>query len=337
MLPLIGITMGDPTGIGPEIILKAVNAETRSCRVVVLGDLDTLRETARRLGSQLAPVAWQPGTLYPTEAEVLPVFPLSQLAAESRRPGHPTVVGGEASYQYVEAGVRLTLNGTLQGLVTAPISKAMWHAAGRTYPGHTELLATLTDTREVRMMLVGPRLRVILVTTHLALSQVPTALSQERILRTISLASAHLSRFHELRPPRLAVAGLNPHAGEAGAFGDEEERIISPAVRRAQALGLTVDGPFPADSLFVRAVKGEFDGVICLYHDQGLIPLKLLSWEDGVNVTIGLPIVRTSPDHGTAFDIAGQGVANPRSLRAAINLAVEMTKNCENHESSHLS
>jgi 4-hydroxythreonine-4-phosphate dehydrogenase len=246
-------------------------------------------------------------------------------------------VGGEASYQYVEAGVRLTLNGTLQGLVTAPISKAMWHAAGRTYPGHTELLATLTDTREVRMMLVGARLRVILVTTHLALSQVPTALSQERILRTISLASAHLSRFHELRPPRLAVAGLNPHAGEAGAFGDEEERLISPAVRHAQALGLTVEGPFPADSLFVRAVKGEFDGVICLYHDQGLIPLKLLSWEDGVNVTIGLPIVRTSPDHGTAFDIAGQGVANPRSLRAAIDLAVEMTKNQENHESSHLS
>jgi 4-hydroxythreonine-4-phosphate dehydrogenase len=225
----------------------------------------------------------------------------------------------------------------LQGLVTAPISKAMWHAAGRTYPGHTELLAALTHTPEVRMMLAGTQLRVILVTTHLALAQVPAALSPERILQTISLASTHLSRFHGLQPPRLAVAGLNPHAGEAGAFGDEEERIIRPAVQQAQALGLVVDGPFPADSLFVRAVKGEFDGVICLYHDQGLIPFKLLSWEDGVNVTIGLPIVRTSPDHGTAFDIAGQGVANPRSLRAAIELAVEMTKNREHHESSHLS
>jgi 4-hydroxythreonine-4-phosphate dehydrogenase len=337
MLPLIGITMGDPAGIGPEIILKAVSIEPRSYRGVVLGDLDTLRETARRLGSHLTLMAWQPGTLYPTEAEVLPVFPLSQLVAENRRPGHPTASGGEASYQYVEAGVRLTLDGTFQGLVTAPISKAMWYAAGRTYPGHTELLASLTHTPEVRMMLVGTRLRVILVTTHLALSRVPATLSPERILRTISLASAHLSRFHGLRLPRLAVAALNPHAGEAGAFGDEEERLIRPAVRQAQALGLAVEGPFPADSLFVRTVKGEFDGVICLYHDQGLIPLKLLSWEDGVNVTIGLPIVRTSPDHGTAFDIAGQGVANPRSLCAAIDVAAEMTKNREHHESSHLS
>lgn len=337
MLPLIGLTMGDPAGIGPEIILKAVGAAPRSCRVVVLGDLETLCETARRLGSQFVPVAWHPGTRCPTDPEALPVFPLSQLIGENRRPGSPTVPGGEASYQYVEAGVRLTLDGTLQGLVTAPISKAMWHAAGRTYPGHTELLAALTHTPEVRMMLAGTQLRVILVTTHLALAQVPAALSPERILQTISLASTHLSRFHGLQPPRLAVAGLNPHAGEAGAFGDEEERIIRPAVQQAQALGLVVDGPFPADSLFVRAVKGEFDGVICLYHDQGLIPFKLLSWEDGVNVTIGLPIVRTSPDHGTAFDIAGQGVANPRSLRAAIELAVEMTKNREHHESSHLS
>lgn len=337
MIPLIGITMGDPAGIGPEIILKVVGAELRSCRIVVLGDLETLRETAHRLGSPLAPMAWHPGVRYPTEAEVLPVLPLSQLAGENRRPGHPTTPGGEASYQYVEAGVGLTLDGTLQGLVTAPISKAMWHAAGRIYPGHTELLAALTHTPEVRMMLVGTRLRVILVTTHLALARVPAALSSERILRTISLASAHLSRFHGLRPPRLAVAALNPHAGEGGAFGDEEERLIRPAVRQAQALGLTVAGPFPADSLFVRAVQGEFDGVICLYHDQGLIPLKLLSWEDGVNATIGLPIVRTSPDHGTAFDIAGRGVANPRSLRAAIDVAVEMTKNREHNESSHLS
>ncbi|HJY81239.1 MAG TPA: 4-hydroxythreonine-4-phosphate dehydrogenase PdxA [Candidatus Binatia bacterium] len=337
MLPLIGVTMGDPAGIGPEVVLKAATTATRSCRLVVLGDMATLSETACQLGSPLTPVPWQPGTAYPSAADVLPVLPLSQLPAASRQPGRPTTIGGEASYQYVETGTRLALAHKLQGLVTAPISKAMWHAAGRGYPGHTELLAALTHTPEVRMMLVGRQLRVILVTTHLALAQVPAALSGERIRKTIVLAAAHLSRFHGVERPRLAVAGLNPHAGEAGAFGDEEERIIAPAVQQAQSQGLLVAGPFPADSVFVRAVKGEFDGVVCLYHDQGLIPFKLLSWEEGVNVTIGLPIVRTSPDHGTAFDIAGQGRADPRSLGAAIALAAAMTRNRSTRESSHFS
>jgi len=176
------------------------------------------------------------------------------------------------------------------------------------------------------MMLVGKQLRVILVTTHLALAQVPAALSSQGIFRTIVMTAVHLTRFHGITSPRLAVAGLNPHAGENGAFGDEEERIIAPAVSRAQAEGVHAHGPFPADSVFIRAVRGEFDGVICLYHDQGLIPLKLLSWEDGVNVTLGLPIVRTSPDHGTAFDIAGQGKADPRSLQAAVSLAIAMAQ-----------
>jgi 4-hydroxythreonine-4-phosphate dehydrogenase len=326
MLPLIGITMGDPAGIGPEVVLKAASVKPLSCRPVVLGDLMTLTETAGRLRSQLTLVSWQPGIQLPAEPDELPVLSLSQLSAESRIPGRPTAAGGEASYQYVEAGVRFALQNAIQGLVTAPISKAMWHAAGRSYPGHTELLATLTGSPEVRMMLVGSRLRVILVTTHIALSQVPAALSRERILKTITLAAAHLSRFHGLAQPRLAVAGLNPHAGEAGAFGDEEAHSIAPAVQQAQSQGLAVAGPFPADSVFVRAVRGGFDGVICLYHDQGLIPFKLLSWEEGVNVTIGLPIVRTSPDHGTAFDIAGQGRADPRSMSAAISLAAEMTR-----------
>ena len=180
------------------------------------------------------------------------------------------------------------------------------------------------------MMLAGSRLRVILVTTHIPFAQVPAALSVERIHTTIRLAAEHLKQFHGLANARLAVAGLNPHAGEGGAFGDEEERIIRPAIEHARGQGdrqgIRVDGPFPADSVFVRAVEGEFDGVICLYHDQGLIPLKLLSWTDGVNVTIGLPIVRTSSDHGTAFDIAGQGKADPRSMQAAIRLAAQMTR-----------
>ena len=339
MLPLIGLTMGDPAGIGPEVTLKAAAQKPATCRLVVLGDTQTLRDTALRLRAPLVPVAWNVTDPYPADPQCLPVLALSTLSPEHRTPGQPTPTGGEASYGYVETGVRLCMENTLQGIVTAPISKAMWHAAGRNYPGHTELLAALTHTAEVRMMLVGSRLRVILVTTHLALARVPTALSTERIEKTVLMAAAHLTHFHGLSCPRLAVAGLNPHAGEAGAFGDEEERIIAPAVQRLQKQkgSLAVDGPFPADTVFVRAVKGEFDGVICLYHDQGLIPLKLLSWEDGVNVTLGLPIVRTSPDHGTAFDIAGQGKADPRSMQAALALAVDMTQHRSTHESSHLS
>lgn len=324
MLPLIGVSMGDPAGIGPEIVLKAALQKPSSYLLVALGDALTLQETAQRYHLPLTVVSWRLGDAYPAAADAFPVIELSQLAASERRPGQPTPAGGEASYCYVETGIRLAVEGHLQGLVTAPISKAMWHAAGRLYPGHTELLAALTQTPEVRMMLVGPRLRVILVTTHLALAQVPSALSSEKIFRTLVLTTAHLARFHGMERPRLAVAGLNPHAGDNGAFGDEEERVVTPAIVQARAAGLNVFGPFPADSVFVRAVRGEFDGVVCLYHDQGLIPLKLLSWEEGVNVTIGLPIVRTSPDHGTAFDIAGRGIADPRSLQAALTLAVEM-------------
>jgi 4-hydroxythreonine-4-phosphate dehydrogenase len=331
--------MGDPAGIGPEVTLKAAAQKPATCQLVVLGDLHTLKDTATQLGSPLVPTRWNLTDPYPADPSCLPVLALSTLPLEQRTPGQPTPVGGEASYGYVEAGVQLALRNALQGIVTAPISKAMWHAAGREYPGHTELLAALTHTPEVRMMLVGPRLRVILVTTHLALARVPAALSIERIEKTVLMTAAHLARFHGLPSPRLAVAGLNPHAGEAGAFGDEEGRIIAPAVQHLQAQhhSFIVGGPFPADTVFVRAVKGEFDGVICLYHDQGLIPLKLLSWEDGVNVTIGLPIVRTSPDHGTAFDIAGQGKADPRSMQAAIALAIKMTQYRSTHEPSHLS
>lgn len=341
--PLLGVTMGDPTGVGPEVILKALQSPPPGCRVIVLGDLAVLHETAARLASPLHPYQWQSGDTPPTDARQLPVLALSQLAPAERVPGQPTLAGGDASYRYVENGVRLTLDGTLDGLVTAPISKALWQATGHAYPGHTELLAALTDTAEVRMMLDGSpppggrpepvegrggkkQLRVILVTTHMPLAQVPRALSCERIEKTITVAATHLRRFYGLPQPRLAVAGLNPHAGEAGAFGDEEQRLIQPAVERARGAGCNVVGPLPADTVFVRAVRGEFDAVICQYHDQALIPLKLLSWEDGVNVTLGLPIIRTSPDHGTAFDIAGHNKASPNSMQAALRLAAEMTQ-----------
>lgn len=322
--PLVGVTMGDPAGIGPEIVLKAVQTLEFGLRLIVLGDLSVLTETVQRLKLPLRPVSWSVPQPYPPDPEMVPVIPLSRLPAQHRMPGRPTPAGGEASYRYVETGAGLARDATIQALVTAPISKAMWRAAGRDYPGHTELLAGLTHSPDVRMMLAGSRLRVVLVTTHIPFTQVAAALSSRRIVTTLILTARHLSRFHGLSRPRLAVAGLNPHAGEGGAFGDEEDRLISPAVRQAAEQGLSVAGPLPADSVFVRAVNGEFDAVICQYHDQGLIPLKLLSWTDGVNVTIGLPIIRTSPDHGTAFDIAGRGTADPRSLQAAIRLAGHM-------------
>ena len=343
--PLLGVTMGDPAGVGPEVILKALQSPLPGCRVILLGDLAVLQETATRLVSALCPYEWQTGNALPTDARQIPVLALSRLAPTERISGQPTRAGGDASYRYVESGVRLTLDGTLDGLVTAPISKAMWQAAGHVYPGHTELLAALTDTAEVRMMLDGSPppfsgdrpepvegrgdtkpLRVILVTTHIPLAQVPQSLSCERIEKTITIAATHLQRFYGLPQPRLAVAGLNPHAGEAGTFGDEEQRLIQPAVKQARSTGCHIVGPLPADTVFVRAVRGEFDAVVCQYHDQALIPLKLLSWEDGVNVTLGLPIIRTSPDHGTAFDIAGHNKASPCSMQAALRLAAAMTQ-----------
>lgn len=327
--------MGDPAGISPEVVLKA--AQSQDCKLiscpVILGDLATLRETAQRLGSSVELIDWSVEDPYPVDNRRLPVVAISELAPQQRIPGQPTPAGGDASYRYVEVGIQLALDNVIQGLATAPISKAMWHAADHGYPGHTELLADHTRTEEVRMMLAGSLLRVILVTTHIPFGQIPGALSIDRIRTTIRLAAEHLKQFHGMPNARLAVAGLNPHAGEGGVLGDEEERIIAPAIKQAREKGVPqgtlVDGPFPADSVFVRAVNGEFDGVICMYHDQGLIPLKLLSWADGVNVTIGLPIVRTSPDHGTAFDIAGHGKADPRSMQAAIRLAAEMIRRRE--------
>ena len=328
--PLIGVTLGDPAGIGPEVAVRAAaavrNAPQPCCRPVMLGDVTLVEETVERLSASLRPYPWQAGDAYPADPNRLPVLTVSELDTQARIPGRPTPAGGDAAYRCVEAGVRLAMNGDLDGLVTAPVCKAMWHAAGHRYPGHTELLARLTRTPEVRMMLVGRGLRVMLVTTHLRLAAVPSALSVERIATTIALAEAHLCRFHGLDRPRLAVAALNPHAGEAGAFGNEECRVIEPAVVRARDGGADVVGPLSADTVFVRATRGEFDGVVCQYHDQALIPLKLLAWEEGVNVTLGLPIVRTAPDHGTAFDIAGRNEASPRSMSAALNLAADMVR-----------
>jgi 4-hydroxythreonine-4-phosphate dehydrogenase len=232
----------------------------------------------------------------------------------------PTAEGGKACVSYIKKAVKFALSKQVDGIVTAPISKESLKMAGFKWPGHTEMLADLTNTKDYAMMLVGGPLRVILVTIHTALKNVPDLITRPRVLKTIRLAKKTCDMLN-IKNPRIAVAGLNPHAGEAGIFGDEEIRKIIPAVKEAQKEGITVSGPYPPDTVFHKAYKGNVDIVVCMYHDQGLIPLKMLAFDKGVNVTIGLPFVRTSPDHGTAYDIAWKGIANPSSLLEAIKVA----------------
>lgn len=328
--PLI-LTMGDPTGVGPELIVKALleGAFDRLGRpLLVAGDAGVLRRAAA-----LFPVDCQENYasgLVSHRLSIggrnLDVHALSALPAAELQYGRPTAECGRAMAEYVEWACNRCRQGFAAGMVTAPINKAAIHTAGYDFPGHTELLAERCGVDKVVMMLAGERLKVCLVTTHLALSQVPGALSTAEILTTIRITDSALRRFFGLKKPRIAVLALNPHAGEAGLFGDEEERLIAPAIAAAKAEGIEASGPHSADTLFHFAAKGAYDAVVCMYHDQGLIPLKLLHFDDGVNVTLGLPIVRTSVDHGTAYDIAGTGTASSASLVAAINMAVEMAK-----------
>ncbi len=292
----IGITVGDPAGIGPEIARKA-EADPR-----VTGICDT--------------VLYGPST----PAELAP-FGHGQVSAEA----------GRAAYDAIAQAVADAKSGRIDAIATAPINKAAFAAAGLRWPGHTELLAELTGATRVRMMFHADRLRVVLATVHMRLADVPAALTAERLEHTIELAAAELPRFG-VHSPRLAVAGLNPHAGEQGLMGTEELDVLAPAIARCRERGIEVRGPFPADTIFGRAIRGEFDAVIACYHDQGLIPIKLVAFGTAVNVTLGLPIIRTSVDHGTAFDIAGRGVADASSLVAAVQLAARLAGSQMGHE-----
>jgi 4-hydroxythreonine-4-phosphate dehydrogenase len=324
--PLIAITMGDPTGIGPEIIVKTCLEKKifAQCRPLVLGDEAILAYTTQWMK---APMVIKEIT-GPEEGEFTPgiinLIPLTDLAPEEIPLGRPQRRGGGAAYQYIERGVKMARAGTVDALVTAPISKEALHAAGHPFPGHTELLAAMTGVEDQVMMLAGPRLRVALVTTHLPLRAVPAALSTEKVKGTIMTTFQWLQDYFGVTDPKLVVAGLNPHAGERGLFGTEEEEIIAPAIEECRQGGMTVDGPLSPDSLFFQAASGRYDAVVSMYHDQGLIPLKLLHFRDAVNITLGLPIIRTSVDHGTGYDIAGQGVADPTSLINAILMASKM-------------
>jgi 4-hydroxythreonine-4-phosphate dehydrogenase len=316
--PLIAITMGDPAGIGPEIIIKTFGERKifTQCRPLVLGDERILSYATR----------WMKATVVikritgPEKGEFKPgimnLVSLTDLIPEEIPVGAPQRKGGEAAYRYIKKGVKMAQAGTVDALVTAPLSKEALNAAGHPFPGHTELLAAMTGSEDQVMLLAGPRLRVALVTTHLSLREVPLALSTERIRRTIMITFQWLKEYFGIKDPKLAVAALNPHAGE--------EEIIMPAIKECRQEGITVAGPLPPDSLFYYAAQGKYDAVVSMYHDQGLIPLKLLHFRDGVNITLGLPIIRTSVDHGTGYDIAGQGMADPTSLINAILMASKM-------------
>ncbi|MDO3378452.1 4-hydroxythreonine-4-phosphate dehydrogenase PdxA [Geoalkalibacter halelectricus] len=328
--PLI-ITQGDPTGVGPEIICKAWLAgcfDALSRPLLVAGDLAVMQRAAALFGAgfSVGPGQGLATHILRLGERQLGLAALSHLDAARLGYGAPDVACGRAMRDYIQWACDRCLEGTASGMVTAPINKAAIAAAGCDFPGHTELLAARCGAPRVVMMLAGARLRVALVTTHLPLRAVPEALSQESILHTLRITHADLRRYFALPQPRLAVLALNPHAGEEGLFGDEEQRLITPAIAAARREGIHADGPHSADTLFHFAVQGSHDAVICMYHDQGLIPLKLLHFEDAVNLTLGLPIVRTSVDHGTAYDIAGRGRASHASLAAAVRLAAEMAE-----------
>ncbi|HSZ83137.1 MAG TPA: 4-hydroxythreonine-4-phosphate dehydrogenase PdxA [Polyangia bacterium] len=311
----IAISLGDPAGIGPEVVVRALAARP-ALRVLVFGDPLVLSAAAARAGVPRV------------DPEALRV--VTTLAPNDVTPGRPNDASARAQLAYLEAATDAVLRGECAALVTAPISKEWIARAGFSFPGHTEYLAARAGVAAFAMMLAGPQLRVVVATTHIALRDVPTSLTPAGVAATIVLTAEALARRFRIAKPRVAVAGLNPHAGEAGRFGDEETRIVAPAIvlarTRLAAAGVdaAVTGPHVPDVVFRQAAGGAFDAVVALYHDQGLIPVKLLHFDDAVNVTLGLPFARTSPDHGTAFDIAGTGAARPDSFLAALDLAARI-------------
>lgn len=326
--PLLVITMGDAAGSGPEIITKALaDPDIRTiCRPVMVGDAATMKEALKITGAhgkikgikRLADASFPDG--------VIEVIDLQNIQLDRLKRGQVDIRAGKAAYEYIKLATELTLSGEADAIVTSAISKEALNLAGYQYDGHTELLAELCGVRDVAMMLVSEKLRVIHVTTHVSLSGAIKMIRPKRMLTALKLADDAIRQMG-VKTPRIAVAGLNPHAGENGLFGDEETKYIVPALETARQKGINAIGPLPPDSVFFRAASGEFDGVIAMYHDQGHIAVKMLGVTRGVNVTLGLPIIRTSVDHGTAFDKAGKGTADPGSLVESIKLAAVMCQN----------
>lgn len=319
----IALTMGDPAGIGPEITVKLFEEPDARDDVVVFGDVAMLARAIKLLDAKVSLTPLATIQDFRPKRGTLPVLPLSDLPADLAF-GKVDARAGAAAYRYVTAAIEAGLKGEIRAICTAPIHKEAFKAAGVKYPGHTEILADLTGTRDYAMMLMNHELRTLLVTIHLSLRDAIDALTVEGELTAIRLAHEACLRLGVAKP-RVAVAGLNPHAGEGGLFGREDLDIIAPAVAQARAGGIDASGPWAGDTVFMRARKGEFDIVVAQYHDQGLIPVKYLGVDEGVNVTVGLPFPRTSVDHGTAFDIAGKGIADHASLKVALEQAAAMS------------
>ena len=327
-LPRIGITMGDPAGIGPEIIVKALSMEEpfQACQPFVFGDREVLSKTIEMLGLTTTVEVFEkiPEEGYLPQRIFL--SPLSQLEVDSFRFGKPDTKCGEAMVKYVEEAVKWVRSGKLDAITTCPINKKAINAAGHPFSGHTELLAHLVKANSVAMMFLGSRWKIVLVTTHLPLKEVSQYITFDRILSTIRMTDEGLRKYFGMTHPRIAVLGLNPHCGEDGLLGEEEKMEIIPAIAEARSQGMDVEGPFPADSFFNFTRRTPFDAVISMYHDQGLIPIKMVDFEEAVNLTLGLPFIRTSVGHGTAYDIAGKGLANPTNLIKALLMASKLSK-----------
>jgi 4-hydroxythreonine-4-phosphate dehydrogenase len=325
--PLLGLTIGDPAGIGPEIVAKSASQEEvrSACRPLIIGEAGVMRRAARLCHLDLSVRAIASTAEATGDPGALDVLDLKNIDASSCPPGVLSSHCGRAAVEYLYRAIDLAMARELDGIVTGPINKEAMAQAGFKYRGHTELFAQRTGTKEYAMMLVVGRMRVVHVSAHTSLRSACEEVEKGRILTTIRLTHQALKELGA-RKRRIAVAGLNPHAGEAGLFGREEIGEIAPAIAAAKAEGLDASGPYAPDTVFLRLKGGEFDAVVAMYHDQGHIPLKLIGFERGVNVTVGLPIVRTSVDHGTAFDIAGAGTANPRSMVEAILLAARLAQ-----------
>jgi 4-hydroxythreonine-4-phosphate dehydrogenase len=325
-VPIIALTLGDPAGIGPEVVVKSFLDDMLplQARVVVIGDACLLQETAKKYASEILVHKIDKPDEGWYQARTIDIINLNNVP-ENISIGKPSAQAGQASYEAIKKAVDLALRDEVSAITTAPINKESLHLAGHPFPGHTELLAHLTNSKKSVLMMAGNTMRVVLVTTHVPLDQVKPLITKERILDTIYLTHEWLTR-HVTDVPSIAVTGLNPHCGDGGIFGQEESDFILPALNTAQIEGIQASGPFSADALFGRPDSNKYDAVICMYHDQGMIPVKMDSAGQGVNITLGLPILRTSVDHGTAFDIAGRDKANPENLKMALRTAARLSQ-----------
>lgn len=323
--PIVGITMGDPAGVGAEVIVKALSdpAVREAGRYVIFGVEEVLSAAADASG--IRPFWFRIPHVEPCRIDSgVVVADFDEYNAGYWTNARPTQLGGQASLRFLDRAIAAALGDEINALVTAPIHKVSWKLAGCHFPGHTEKLAEACQTKRVTMSFVGGGMFVALASAHLGLFELRNHFTIGLVFQPIDLLHQALREWFDIPEPRIAVAGLNPHAGEEGRFGDEEARVIEPAMQMARNAGIRVEGPFPADTLFTPERRRRFDGIVAMYHDQGLIPVKMLAFDSAVNVTLGLPIIRTSPDHGTAFDIAGANQADEGSMKAAIALACRL-------------